>query len=359
MPLVGGGQAAHGDVPPGRRRRQPGGHRRQPGMQTRGVRAAPPPPPAPISTPEAAQPKTTAAVRRASTAFLKKPPVLTGAAQAAAERVAVEAGWWGTTPDETASLGTSHAFVIKGLLPEAEALVDAEQSEWKYTDPRHHVIRDVPLGQDGSNGSGRQSYQIPVDGPLAKALDKRTAPIRDRLGVQRTQIVGIISKPGSRRQIMHTDFANAAYGMWKKKEANLNAKVSPRPKLRYPWTLLLSLQPGGRLIILTSDGRPVVIELAAGDAVLFRYDVRHGGAAYASRHIRLHEYWEPEGAEKIEFRVATRFNRKQVGGNQLHAMETAASWTTESASSNPGMVYRGPTWRWKDVANADKLIPGL
>ena len=50
----------------------------------------------------------------------------------------------------------------------------------------------------------------------------------------------------------------------------------------------LSLQPGGKLIIPTSDG-PVVIELGTGDAVLFRYDVRHGGAAYASQHIRLHE----------------------------------------------------------------------
>ena len=78
-----------------------------------------------------------------------------------------------------------------------------------------------------------------------------------------------------------------------------------------------------------------MIELDAGDAVLFRYDVRHGGAAYTSQHIRLHEYWEPIiGAGDIEFRVGVHFGRE--GGNQLHAMETGASWNKKSAASNPG-----------------------
>ena len=323
------------------------------GMHTRSARAAPP---APISTTEAAQPKTTAAVRRSNTAFLKKPPALTGAAQAAAERAEVDAGWWDTSKRTTTSLAKSHVVVIRDLLPDAERMVADECADWTYTDKEFHNIRNVPLGQDDSNGSGRQSYRIPEGGPIVKALDKRTAPIRQRLGVRRTQIVGIISKPSSCRQIMHTDYANGAYTRWKKKEATQNAKVSPRPKLRFPWTLLLSLQPGGRLIIHTTDG-PVVIELGAGDAVLFRYDVRHGGAAYASRHIRLHEYWEPIGAGNIEFRVGVHFNG--VGGNQLHAMETGASWNKMSARSNPGTVYRGTTWTYDDVADPDKLIPGL
>ena len=101
-----------------------------------------------------------------------------------------------------------------------------------------------------------------------------------------------------------------------------------------------------------------MIELDAGDAVLFRYDVRHGGAAYTSQHIRLHEYWEPIiGAGDIEFRVGVHFGRE--GGNQLHAMETGASWNKKSAASNPGKVYRGATFAYDDVAKADTLIPGL
>ena len=326
-------------------------------MKTRGAGAAPAPP-APISKPEVAQPRTAAAARRLNTVYLKKPRALTGAAQVAAERAGVNAGWWDKTHRTTDSLGTSRAVVIKGLLPDAERMVKAERGTWVYTDPLFRNIRDSPLGQEADNGSGRQSLIIPEDGPIARALDKRTAPIRERLGVRRTQLVGIISKPAGRRQIMHTDYANGAYGLWKKKEAKQNATKNKkkRQKLRYPWTLLLSLLPGGKLIILTDDG-PVVIELDAGDAVLFRYDVRHGGAAYTSQHIRLHEYWEPIGAGDIEFRVGVHFGRE--GGNQLHAMETGASWNKKSAASNPGKVYRGATFAYDDVAKADTLIPGL
>ena len=35
--------------------------------------------------------------------------------------------------------------------------------------------------------------------------------------------------------------------------------------------------------------------------------------------MRLHEYWEPEGAEAYEFRVALRY-ASDAGGNQLHAV---------------------------------------
>ena len=76
-----------------------------------------------------------------------------------------------------------------------------------------------------------------------------------------------------------------------------------------------------------------MIELGAGDAVLFRYDVKHGGAAYTHKHMRLHEYWEPEGAGTIEFRVALRY-AGDTGGNQLHAVETSASWNKMSAAYN-------------------------
>ena len=101
-----------------------------------------------------------------------------------------------------------------------------------------------------------------------------------------------------------------------------------------------------------------MIELDAGDAVLFRYDVKHGGASYTLKHMRLHEYWEPEGAGSIEFRVAVRYTGDH-DGNQLHAVETAASWNKKSAVYNPGMVYAGAVQSYADVADPAKLIPGL
>ena len=106
---------------------------------------------------------------------------------------------------------------------------------------------------------------------------------------------------------------------------------------------VVSLQPEGKLIILTSGGH-VVVQLDAGDAVLFRYDVKHGGAAYGSKHIRLHEYWEPTRAGNIQFRVGN--HHASHGGNQLHAIETEASWNKLSARSNPGKIYCGATWAY-------------
>ena len=313
---------------------------------------------APNSVPEVAQAKTSAIVKRSSTSFLNRESRLTGATQVSQEKRAVAEGQWATTASTTANLGGAHVVVIKGLLPDAESLMQDERGTWEYTDPRYYNIRDIPLQMDdGNNGSGRQSYLIPDGGALAQALDERTAAIRARLGVSMVQRVGIASKASGLRQVMHYDYSATAYGRWEKKEKDTNKSIKPRPKKRYPWTLLVSLQPEGKLIILTSGG-PVVVQLDAGDAVLFRYDVKHGGAAYGSKHMRLHEYWEPTGAGNIQFRVGNH-HAGQPGGNQLHAIETEASWNKRSARSNPGKIYCGPTWAYDDVANPGKHIPGL
>ena len=77
--------------------------------------------------------------------------------------------------------------------------------------------------------------------------------------------------------------------------------------------------------------------------------------------MRLHEYWEPQGAGAIEFRVALRY-AGDAGGNQLHAVEPTnicRSWNKKSATSNPGMVYAGVTQSYEDVADPAKLIRGL
>ena len=107
----------------------------------------------------------------------------------------------------------------------------------------------------------------------------------------------------------------------------VSEKLSKKPPARYPWTLLVSLQPGGKLIVEKQGdgGGAVVIELDAGDAVLFRSGSNKHGLRRQTNMVvprtpmRLHEYWEPEGAEAYEFRVALRY-ASDAGGNQLHAV---------------------------------------
>ena len=143
----------------------------------------------------------------------------------------------------------------------------------------------------------RQSLKVPASGPIATALDERTAPIRKRLSVRSVQRVGIMSMARScRRQVLHYDYSDGQYAKWRTREKSISKKLSKKPPARYPWTLLVSLQPGGKLIVEKQGdgGGAVVIELDAGDAVLFRSGSKqtwfttsnkHGGAAYTHQHI--------------------------------------------------------------------------
>ena len=212
---------------------------------------------------------------RAGALLAAKKRRLTGTAQEAAERKDVEAGLWSTIPQMTTSLGGAHVVIIKGLLPDAEALLAEEGDTWTHTDKKRHVIRDMPVSADeeASNGSGRQSLTVPASGPIAKTLDERTAPIRERLGVRCVQRVGIVSMARScRRQVLHYDYSDGQYTKWRDQEKKKSKKLPYKPPARYPWTLLVSLQPGGKLIVEKQGdgGGAVVIELDAGDAVLFR-----------------------------------------------------------------------------------------
>ena len=107
-------------------------------------------------------------------------------------------------------------MIIKGLLPDAEAMLAKEKDTWTHTDKKNHIIRDVPVASnDDSNGSGRQSLKVPANGPIAIALDERTAPIRKRLGVHCVQRVGIVSMAKScRRQVLHYDYSDGQYTKW-------------------------------------------------------------------------------------------------------------------------------------------------
>jgi hypothetical protein len=150
-----------------------------------------------------------------------------------------------------------------------------ERDTWTPTHVKEHNIRDVPVGAaDDTNGSATAVAQkVPASGPIATALDERTAPIRKRLSVRSVQRVGIMSMARScRRQVLHYDYSDGQYAKWRTREKSISKKLSKKPPARYPWTLLVSLQPGGKLIVEKQGdgGGAVVIELDAGDAVLFR-----------------------------------------------------------------------------------------
>jgi hypothetical protein len=58
-----------------------------------------------------------------------------------------------------------------------------------------------------------------------------------------------------------------------------------------PGTVLVSLQSGGQLWILSKDGATIVrLLLGRGDAVWFDANVMHAGAAYGHQHARIHMY---------------------------------------------------------------------
>jgi hypothetical protein len=66
-----------------------------------------------------------------------------------------------------------------------------------------------------------------------------------------------------RRQVLHYDYSDGQYATWRTRETSISKKLSKKPPARYPWTLLVSLQPGGKLIVEKQGdgGGAVVIEL--------------------------------------------------------------------------------------------------
>ena len=91
--------------------------------------------------------------------------------------------------------------------------------------------------------------------------------------------------------------------------------------------------------------------------MLLRGDVRHGGAAYEYEHVRLHEYWEPidPKSKSIAFREK---HDADDGDNDLHALETDATWNADNAKHNPRRIYCGDVFAY-DAVVAAAAAPGL
>ena len=126
--------------------------------------------------PVVAPQRTTAGEKQARAGALlaaAKRPRLTGTAQEAAERKGVEEGLWGTAPQTTTSLGGAHVVIIKGLLPDAEALLAEERDTWTHTDKERDTWTHTDTGDETGSPRvpGRQTFraQIPEGAQLALA----------------------------------------------------------------------------------------------------------------------------------------------------------------------------------------------
>ena len=87
------------------------------------------------------------------------------------------------------------------------------------------------------------------------------------------------SKQSTKTQCLHSDFLDG------ERQKHVQAHGTA------PGTVLVSLQSGGQLWILSKDGGTIVrLLLGCGDAVWFDANVMHAGAAYGHQHARIHMY---------------------------------------------------------------------
>ena len=252
--------------------------------------------------------------------------------------------------------GGVHAVVLKGALPGAADMLahDLENGLWKQ---HEHYIRDVPPSMrdlEDKLRAVRRSFGLFKRSRVARALD--TGPLQQlRLALQVSMVarVGLKSdvknaskdvKPNGRtpRQFGHFDYSRTALGTW-------HARVAARRAAHTsPWTLLVSLQDGGEVHIWCYE-RWMTIQLAAGDAVLFRGDVWHSGAVYAADHWRLHEYWVPT---ELDDDLDLRLNDE--GQLSLFGADGDETWKFPAVCEPIEEVYVGPRFTVDEAVQSAK-----
>jgi ectoine hydroxylase-related dioxygenase (phytanoyl-CoA dioxygenase family) len=148
------------------------------------------------------------------------------------------------------------------------------------------IFNDNP--ENRRNDANRRQVDLsthhPAIAPIRAQLQKEhpSHSIRD--------FVLLMSRPGCRRQAAHTDYVPTP--------ALLRASDTEVPLL-----FLLALEndtqievwPSSHLVVQGRRGGPSIqrstVELNAGDAILFRGDLVHAGAAYPDRqNLRIHAY---------------------------------------------------------------------
>ena len=246
-----------------------------------------------------------------------------------------------TTAMQINDFGGAHAIVLEQALPDAARLLaaDLERGAWVK---RRGFVSDAPPSLHKDAKRVRESFDLRQKSMVAAALDKGPLQqLRAALGVRMVERVGLKSAVSSAsprikhhgmtpRQIGHFDYSRTCIGTW---HARVAVRRVPQTS---PWTLLVSLQDGGEILVWCHQ-RWVAVELQAGDAFLFRGDVWHAGAGYKVDHFRLHEYWVPtEHDEDLDFRLGDH------GELALHGVEGENTWKFPEVCNPAELVYTGP-----------------
>ena len=224
-------------------------------------------------------------------------------------------------------------------------------TEQLWREKRHYKeqwghIRGCPVGCEKKTSldqPDRKSYDFHTESEIVLQIEKATERLKQALKVRLLGRVALKSTQGTRRQVLHYDFKQNLVKQWQQRKFG-----KKKSKKVHPWTLLVSLQAHGKLIVCVL-GNKVEVPLGAGDAILFRYDVFHGGARYSREHWRMHEYWVPEGCD-----LDLRSEGNKGDQVALHKVEQTDTWNPNDASTteNPRTVYVGEGFSVTALAEA-------
>ena len=141
------------------------------------------------------------------------------------------------------------------------------------------IFNDNPAQH--KNDRHRRQVRLPVRGEWMRFLQKR---LHDEYPAHAAlEFVLLESRPGCQRQAAHCDYVPTP-------------ELLEAPDEEVPLLFLLALEDNTRLDVWPlSHTRSLIaerktLELAAGDAVIFRADLVHAGSAYENQNIRIHAY---------------------------------------------------------------------
>jgi hypothetical protein len=147
------------------------------------------------------------------------------------------------------------------------------------------IFNAVENGVEVKGDGNRKQFRLGQSGiirPFVASLDKKISRFTSH---KRSPWVVIQSEAGCREQPAHTDY-------------------EPQPQLDneyVPLALFLALMPNTRLHVwpgLTTNSLKHTIELQSGDAILFRGDLVHAGAAYDTKNLRMHCYLDSQFSKR-------------------------------------------------------------
>ena len=165
------------------------------------------------------------------------------------------------------------------------------------------LFNSAGAGEDANDGLRRQ---VPVesfmaeDTDVAALHDELVAKVRDMFpGKTPRDMVVLRSDPGCSVQRAHTDYTAGAL----RKVLGDDDKVPLACVIALMDETRFDVWPGAIRCFDLPDDAPVFphlqLTLNAGDMLVFRGDLVHGGAAFAVANIRLHMYLDVQGVRRV------------------------------------------------------------